>query len=88
MGGLSNEVRSIMDNVVTETSVKRYTNGIVNFFIWVFDNELLNASLFKNWFLYDLRDANTRDLALSEKKRLGRKHLRSVIKKRYIIYYL
>ena len=42
---LSSEVRSIMDNVVTQSSIKTYTNGIVNFFIWVFDDDSMNNLL-------------------------------------------
>ena len=78
--GLTSEVRSIMDNVVTPSSVKTYTNGIVNFFIWVFDDDSINNLLFKDWFLQDITDGNAKDLALTPKKRKGRKHLRSAIK--------
>ena len=63
-GGLSSEVRSIMDNVVSASSVKAYTNSIVNFFIWVFEDRTINNTLFKDWFLQDLTDANVKDLAL------------------------
>ena len=79
-GGLSSQVRSIMDNVVSASSVKVYTNNVVNFFIWVFEDRTINNTLFKDWFLQDLTDANVKDLALSSKKRKARKHLRNAIK--------
>ena len=76
---LRSEVRNIMDNVVTASSVKRYTNGIVNFFIWIFDDSQLH-SLFKDWFLVQLRSGHATDQSLPEKKRQRRTNIRRTIK--------
>ena len=76
---LRTEVRNIMDNVVTASSAKRYTNGIVNFFIWLFDDSQLH-SLFKDWFLVQLRKGHAIDQSLPKKKRQRRTNLQSTIK--------
>ena len=76
---LRSEVRNIMDNVVTASSVKRYTNGIVNFFIWIFDDSQLH-SLFKDWFLVQLRSGHATDQSLPEKKRQRQTNIQSTIK--------
>ena len=75
---LRNEIRNIMDNVVTATLVKRYTNGIVNFFLWVYDTEL--HFLFKFWFLNMLNESHAEDTSLPERKQAARKNLRNSIK--------
>ena len=79
--GLSSEVQSIMDSVVSASSVRSYTNGIVNFFMWVFEDRTINHTLFTDWFLQSLTDANVKDLALpTPKKRKAKKKLRAAIK--------
>ena len=76
---LRSEVRNIMENVVTASSAKRYTNGIVNFFLWLFDDSHLHH-LFKDWFLVNLITGHAVDQSLPETKRDGRKNIRSTIK--------
>ena len=73
-GGLTSEVRNIMENVVSESSVRAYTNGIVNFFIWVFEDITIKHILFKDWFLLNLSVTNAKDLALLLRQRKAKKH--------------
>ena len=76
------EVIYIVNNTITESSVKRYANDIVNFLIWVFDDggETLHSSLFKDWFLYTMKEGHEKDMALSQKTRVARRYLRKSIK--------
>ena len=71
---LRDEVRRIMANVVTASSAKRYVNGIVNFFMWSFDDESLHC-LFKDWFLVKMSNDHDSDLSLPENKRKSQKNL-------------
>ena len=55
---ISKEVQNVMDNVVAESLVEKYTNRIINLFLWVFDNQELRTLLFKPWFIFDLENSH------------------------------
>ena len=69
---LRHEVQTIMDNVVTKSSVGRYNNGIVNFFFWVFDDCNLRVLLFKQWFATELLNSHGIDQTLTSEKKENR----------------
>ena len=75
---LHSEVQNIMNNVVTVSSVTRYTKGIV-IFMQVFNNDLLHF-LFKDWFLENLNESQAIDESHStESQRKMHKHMAKML---------
>ena len=78
---ISDEVQHVMNNVVAESLVEKYTNGIIKLFLWIFDNEELRNSLFKPWFIVDLENSHSTDQSLTNARKRGtRKYIRSEMK--------